>query len=148
METQYMIEQEYTQPEQSKRPGIISMVSVFELLLIALIAGQAFSDVISEGGWYPLYLTLIALLSIPCILGIRQMKKWAVSMYTVLVVFHQVILLTAELWVWQLLLMPGLLVIASWAHAKKMSGPAYSWVIGTLGGVVVAVFMYFFIIHP
>ena len=143
--------QNTTQPEEAKRPAIITLACVLGFIMIVYFIQLSFSNIVEDGGWYPNYLGLSTLLSLVCMVGIWQMKKWAVFAYTALTIINQVtlfLLLGIGPWNTTELIIPALVIAVALAHVKKMSGPETSWITGSLVGMVPMIAIYFVMVRP
>ncbi|MBX2964157.1 MAG: hypothetical protein KF687_16720 [Cyclobacteriaceae bacterium] len=151
MEHEPVNEQQHTQAEQPKRPAAITVICIVGFIGFAISISTIFSDIVEDGGWYPNYLGLCALIGFACLVGIWQMKKWAVFAYTAFAVLNQIlvfIIMGIGWWNITGLIVPAIVIAVALAHVKKMSGPENSWMMGSLGGIVPVILIYFFVVQP
>lgn len=138
-------------PEEPKRPTAITIICIIGFIGFAISVPTIFSGIVEDGGWYPNYLGLSALIGLVCLAGMWHMKKWAVFAYTVFAVLNQ-ILIYAILGIgwWNItgLIASAIVIAVAFAHVKKMSGPENSWIAGSLGGMVPVILIYFFVVKP
>ncbi|HEY3357879.1 MAG TPA: hypothetical protein VGQ83_31800 [Polyangia bacterium] len=72
------------------------------------------------GTWYPPYLLVTAGIGLACMLGLWKMKRWAVFLYTAMVVVNQIVLIAMGLWNPLALALPGAVVGIGFSQLKNM----------------------------
>ena len=104
-----------------ERPLAISTICILGfsgiLLVFPAIALMPDGLVLS---WYPPYLIFSALIGMACILGLWQMKKWAVYFYSAFIIFNLIALLYLHVPTIYTLIIPMVVIAVSWLHIKKM----------------------------
>jgi len=82
---------------------------------------MVFTDVARRiGAWYPPYLAFSALVGLACMIGLWQMRKWAVYVYAAFCVVNQLVLLKMGVWNIFALLIPAIVVAVGVANLPKM----------------------------
>ncbi len=106
----------------TNRPTVITVICILGFIGVALTVPLIFSNVAqSIGSWYPPYLGASAVVGLICMVGLWKMKKWAVFLYTLLVVINQVVLFTMGVWNPFALLIPAIIIAIGFANLSKMS---------------------------
>jgi len=79
--------------EVVKRPVIITILCVLAFLGVIGSIFLIFSDISQGiGAWYPPYLAASCIIGLICFIGLWEMKKWSVILYTIFVVVNQIIM--------------------------------------------------------
>ncbi len=108
--------------EKAKRPIAITIICVLGLIGAVVSVPLIFSSVArSIGAWYPPYLALCSVIGLACMVGLWMMKKWAVFLYTGLLVINQVVLLAMGVWNPLALVVPLIVVVVAFMNLSKMS---------------------------
>jgi hypothetical protein len=106
----------------TQRPVIITVICILGFIGAALSIPLIFSSAASNiGGWYPPFLGLSAVGGLICMIGLWKMKKWAVFLYTALVVVVQIVLFAMHVWTPFSLLVPAIIIAIGFANLSKMS---------------------------
>jgi hypothetical protein len=106
----------------SQRPVAITVICILGFVGAALSIPVVFSSTASNiGGWYPPVLGLSAVVGLICMIGLWKMKKWAVFLYTAMVVVIQIVLFSMHLWNPFSLLFPAIIIAIGFAYLAKMS---------------------------
>jgi hypothetical protein len=109
-----------TQP--AARPVAITVICILGFIGAALTLPLIFSSTASAvGSWYPAFLGLSAAVGLVCMIGLWKMKKWAVFLYTALLVVSQIVLFSMGLWSPFSLLVPAIIVAIGFAYLSKMT---------------------------
>src|SRR3954466_14369365 len=109
-----------TQP--AARPVAITVICILGFIGAAVTLPLIFSATAAMiGSWYPPFLGLSALVGLICMIGLWKMKKWAVFLYTALVVVCQIVLLSTGLWNAFSLLVPAIIIAIAFAYLSKMT---------------------------
>ena len=104
------------------RPTAITVICILGFIGAALTIPLIFSGAVqSIGSWYPPYLGASAVVGLICLVCLWKMKKWAVFLYTLLVVINQVVLFTMGVWNPFALLIPAIVIAIAFANLSKMS---------------------------
>ena len=121
MSQEEILDDVQNQPEKGKRPVAITVICVLGFIGAALTIPLIFSDLARRvGDWYPPYLGFSAVLGLICMIGLWQMKKWAVYVYTGMVVLNQVVLFAMEVWSPMAIIVPAIVIAIAFAHINKM----------------------------
>jgi hypothetical protein len=108
--------------EKAKRPIAITIICVIGFIGAAISISVIFSSVASGiGAWYPPYLALASIVGLVCMIGLWMMKKWAVFVYTGLLVVNQVVMLAMGVWNPLALVIPLIVVVIAFMNLSKMS---------------------------
>jgi hypothetical protein len=104
-----------------QRPAAITVICILGFIGAALTIPLIFSSVASAiGAWYPPYLGLSAIIGLVCMIGLWQMRKWAVYLYTAFCVLNQVVLMAMGVWTIFALLIPAIVIAIGFAYISKM----------------------------
>jgi hypothetical protein len=104
------------------RPTVITVICILGFIGAALTIPLIFSNTAqSIGSWYPPYLGASAVVGLICMVGLWKMKKWAVFLYTLLMVVNQVVLFSMGVWNPFALLIPVIIIAIGFANLSKMS---------------------------
>jgi hypothetical protein len=114
------VPQSYSGPQ---RPVIITVICIIGfvgagLSLLALAAWGMLSRAI--GAWYPPFLLLATVVGLVCMIGMWQMRKWSVFLYTGFVVLNQVVMIIFGAWNPVSLFIPLAVIIIGFTQLKKM----------------------------
>ncbi|MEY2498614.1 MAG: hypothetical protein QOD12_2170 [Verrucomicrobiota bacterium] len=105
----------------AQRPVAITIICILGFIGAALTIPLIFSNVASAvGGWYPPYLGLSAVIGLVCMIGLWQMRKWAVFLYTAFCVVNQVVLMAMGVWNIFALVIPAIVIAIAFAYISKM----------------------------
>ncbi|HZE58347.1 MAG TPA: hypothetical protein VE031_10875 [Chthoniobacterales bacterium] len=106
----------------AQRPVAITVICILGFIGAALSIPVIFSSAASNiGGWYPPVLGISALVGVICMIGLWKMKKWAVFLYTAMVVVIQIVLFSMHLWAPFSLLFPAIIIAIGFAYLSRMS---------------------------
>ena len=109
-----------TQP--ASRPVAITVICILGFIGVAVSLPLIFSATAAGiGSWYPPFLGLSTVGGLICMIGLWKMKKWAVFLYTALVVVCQIVLLSMGLWSAFSFLVPLIIIAIGFAYLSKMS---------------------------
>jgi len=105
-----------------KRPVIVTIICIISFIgtlqVIPLVISESAQQI---GKWYPPYMGLSAIIGLISIIGIWKMKRWAVYLYTTMVVINQITGVVMDLWNIMTILFPGIAILAAFYHLKKMN---------------------------
>jgi len=104
------------------RPHIITIMCVLYIfgLLFTMIA--PFSEAAwSIGFWYPPYLAFSAVISLICIYGFWEMKKWSIMLYLTFIAVNQLVMQTMDLWTPSTIIIPSVFILIILSQYSKMS---------------------------
>jgi hypothetical protein len=108
--------------QTTQRPAAITVICILGFIGAALSIPLIFSSTAAGiGSWYPPYLGLSAAVGLICMIGLWKMKKWAVFVYTALVVINQVVLFSMGIWNPFALLLPAIVVAIAFTYLSRMS---------------------------
>ncbi len=108
--------------EGSKRPPAITIICVVGFIGALLSIPMFFSPVgPSIGTWYLPYLFFSVVLQVVCMIGLWQMRKWAVYTYTTFMVLNQLVLYNFGIWNIEGMLLPVVVVFFLFRHVAKMT---------------------------
>ena len=103
------------------RPVAITVICILGFIGAALAIPLIFSSGASAiGAWYPPYLALSSVIGLVCMIGLWQMRKWAVYLYTAFCVLNQVVLMAMGVWTIFALVIPAIVIAIGFAYISKM----------------------------
>ena len=118
--TAYDANQNEATPRKQRTP-IITVICVLGFVGAIITVPLIFSDTAASiGSWYPPYLGLSAILGFVCMVGLWQMKKWAVYLYITVVLLNQVVLLAMGVWSIGAIVIPGIVAALAFSQLDKM----------------------------
>jgi hypothetical protein len=104
-----------------RRPVPITLICILSaigaLIAIPLIFTEAARSI---GTWYPPYLAFGAVLGLVCTVGLWLMRRWAVYLYTALMVLNQIVLLSMGVWNILALAIPLIVIIIGFSYLSRM----------------------------
>ena len=110
-----------TEPKPSIRPTAITIICVIGFIGALVAVPVAFTDAArSIGTWYPPYLAISAGIGFCCMMGLWQMRRWAVFAYLAFCMLNQVILFGMGFWSLSALLIPGIVIAISLSYLSAM----------------------------
>jgi len=74
----------------------------------------------SIGAWYPPYLAASAIIGAACTVGFWLMRRWALYLYTAMVVINQIVFLAMGVWTIMALILPAIVVGIGFAYFSRM----------------------------
>ncbi len=105
-----------------KKPIAIIIICFIAFINASQLLFMVFSPVSKQlSSFYPLYFGCSALFSFVSIAGLWLLKKWAVYLYTIILVSNQLVLYSMKLWELTAMLIPMLILILLFNHRNKMS---------------------------
>ena len=108
--------------EGVKRPPAITIICVVGFAGALLSIPMFFSPFgRTIGTWYLPYLFFSVVLGVACMIGLWQMRKWAVYTYTAFMVINQLILYNFGIWDIKAVLLPAVVVFFLIRHVAKMT---------------------------
>lgn len=103
------------------RPVAITVLCVLSAIGVLFVIPILFSDVAwAIGAWYPPYLAFTAIVGAACTVGFWMMRRWALYLYTAMVVINQVVLLAMGVWNIMALLIPAIVVGIGFYYHERM----------------------------
>jgi len=109
------------QVNEKKRPTAITVICELGFIEVVFAIRLFYPDISGQiGSWYPFYLGLSAFIGLLCMIGLWQMKKWAVYAYIGFVGLNQIVFLTLGIWNVMALIIPAIVVSVALTHLKKM----------------------------
>ena len=104
-----------------KRPIAITVVCVIGFIGLFFTVPMIFSPLTGlVYEWYPAFLGFSTLIGFICLVGLWNMKKWAVYTYTVLTILVQFIMVAVGIWTFSAILGPGIVIAIAFYHFPKM----------------------------
>lgn len=104
-----------------QRPTIITiMCALYIFGLLCTIIAPLSEAAWAIGFWYPPYLAFSAVISLICIYGFWEMKKWSIMLYLSFVAVNQVVMYTMDLWTSSTIIIPGVVVLIVLSQYSKM----------------------------
>ena len=108
--------------EDTQRPNIITIMCALYIfgLLCTIIA--PFSEAAwAIGFWYPPYLAFSAVISLICIYGFWEMKKWSLMLYLTFVIVNQIVMHAMGLWTPASIIIHSVVVLIVLSKYGKMT---------------------------
>ena len=103
------------------RPVPITVICVLSAIGAVLVIPMIFSEAARMiGAWYPPYLALSAVVGAACTVGFWLMRRWALHLYTAMLVINQVVLLMMGVWTIMALILPAIVVGIGFAYYSRM----------------------------
>ena len=108
--------------EDRQRPNIITILCALYIFgILCTIIAPLSEAAWSIGFWYPPYLGFSAVISLICIYGFWEMKKWSIMLYLTFVAVNQVVMHTMELWRTHTFVIPGIILLIVLSQYRKMT---------------------------
>jgi len=105
----------------NKRPTAITVICILGVIGALITIPMIFSPMIRQfGTWYPPFLALSTLIGLVCMVGLWQMKRWAVYTYIGMVVVSTVVLVATGLWNLFALVGPAIVIFFALRHLAEM----------------------------
>ena len=105
----------------SRRPTVITVICVVgfvgALLVVPRILGDAARSI---GAWYPPFLAVGSIVGLACMIGLWNMRRWAVFTYTGFFVVNQLVLLAVGIWSIFAFLIPVVVIAIMNSQFEKM----------------------------
>ena len=109
------------QPQNSKRPTVITILCVFGFITGIFVIPLALSDnAQSIGPWYPPVLIAGGVVGFICHIGFWLMRKWAVWTYVAFVIVNQIIFMVQGVWSPLALIIPAIYISIIAIYYKRM----------------------------
>lgn len=124
MENNVNQEAEVTEDVQGgvTRPPVITIICLVGFAGALLSIPMFFSPVgRTIGTWYLPYLFFSVVLGVACMVGLWQMRKWAVYTYTAFMILNQLVLYYFGIWDVKAVLLPAVVVFFLIRHVAKMT---------------------------
>lgn len=113
--------QETADPTANKRPLAITIICVLGFVGTLAILPILFSGLASQiGAWYPPFLVFASVVGFTCMVGLWKMKKWAVYIYTGMVILNQLIMVLMEVWTISALIAPVIVIAIAVYYLDRM----------------------------
>jgi glycerol-3-phosphate acyltransferase PlsY len=104
-----------------RRPAAITVICVISAIGALITIPLIFSELArSIGAWYPPYLAFGAVVGLACTVGLWLMRKWAVYLYTALMVLNQIVLFSMGVWNVLALAIPLVVIIIGFVYLSRM----------------------------
>ena len=108
--------------EVNKRPKIITILCALYIFNVLGAIFAPFNDKAWEiGFWYPPYLCFSAVITLTCIYGFWEMKKWSLMLFLTFIVINQLVIKTMGLWTPASLIIPSIVLLIVLPYYKKMT---------------------------
>jgi|ERR1051325_2725081 len=110
-----------TAPSAPVRPIAVTIVCVIGFVgaLYALVLVFS-STAQSIAPWYPVLLAASAVIGFACMVGLWQMRRWAVYVYTAMFTVVQLLLIATDLWTPKALILPATYVAVMFMYLPRM----------------------------
>ncbi|HXP03204.1 MAG TPA: hypothetical protein VN808_03720 [Stellaceae bacterium] len=103
------------------RPIPITILCVLSAIGAVFVIPVIFTDAArSIGAWYPPYLAASAIIGAACTVGFWLMRRWALYLYTAMVVINQIVFLAMGVWTIMALILPAIVVGIGFAYFSRM----------------------------
>ena len=103
------------------RPIAITILCVLSAIGVVFVIPVIFTDVARTiGAWYPPYLAVSAVIGAVCTVGFWLMRRWALYLYTAMLVINQIVLLMMGVWTIMALILPAIVVGIGFAYYSRM----------------------------
>lgn len=103
------------------RPVAITVLCILSAIGVLFTVPLIFSGAAAMiGAWYPPYLVFSALIGAACTVGFWLMRRWALYLYTAMVVITQIVLLAMGAWSIFALIIPAIVVGIGFAYSSRM----------------------------
>jgi hypothetical protein len=105
----------------SSRPIPITVICVLSAIGALFAVPMVFSETARAiGAWYPPCLAVSAIVGAVCTIGFWLMRRWALYLYTAMMVVNQVVLLAMGVWTIMALILPAIVVAIGFAYVSRM----------------------------
>jgi hypothetical protein len=122
LEEENILDEEVLELYGKKRPTAITVLCIFEFISAAGGIIFIFSGYASKiARWYPPLMGLSTVNLIICMIGIWQMKRWAVYLYVCFFVFMQMIMISMGVWNILSFIVPMVVLSILFNFFKKMN---------------------------
>jgi hypothetical protein len=103
------------------RPIPITILCVVSAIGVVFCIPLIFSDAArSIGAWYPPSLAASAIIGAVCTVGFWLMRRWALYLYTAMMVINQIVLLAMGVWMIKALILPAIVVGIGFAYFSRL----------------------------
>jgi hypothetical protein len=103
------------------RPVPITVICVLSAIGVVFVIPMIFSEVARLiGAWYPPYLALSAVIGAACTVGFWLMRRWALYLYTAMLVINQIVFVVMGVWTIMALVLPAIVVGIGFAYHARM----------------------------
>jgi hypothetical protein len=108
--------------EAIQRPHVITIICALYIFHVLGIILAPFNDKAwGIGFWYPPYLCFSGVITLICIYGFWEMKKWSIMLYLTFVAVNQLVIQTMGLWTPASLIIPSVVVLVVLSQYRKMT---------------------------
>lgn len=108
-------------PPQPQRPIPITIICIVSALGALIAIPLIFTETArSIGAWYPPYVAFGTAVGLASAIGLWLMRKWAVYLYTAVMVLNQIVLASMGLWNILALALPLVVVIIGFCYLSRM----------------------------
>jgi hypothetical protein len=108
-------------PSGPARPVAITIICVVccigALFALWLVFSSAAEHV---APWYPVALAASAVIGLACVVGLWQMRRWAVYVYIAMFVVVQLLLMATQLWTLRSLILPAAVIAIMFIYLPRM----------------------------
>ena len=108
--------------DNTQRPNIITiMCTLYSFGLFFTIFAPFSEAAWSIGFWYPPYLAFSAVISLICVYGFWEMKKWSIMLYLIFIAVNQIVMQSMGLWIPATIIIPGVVIFIVLSQYGKMT---------------------------
>jgi hypothetical protein len=108
-------------PVGVQRPIAITIVCVIGIIGVLFTVPLIFSPAAADiAPWYPVVLTASALVGLACMIGLWQMRRWAVYVYTAMFAVVQLLFMASSLWTAKSLILPATVIVIMFVYLPRM----------------------------
>jgi len=108
--------------EAAERPNILTIICALYIFMLLFTIPALLSKIAwSIGFWYPPYLGFSAVISLICIYGFWEMKKWSIILYLTFVAINQLVIQTMGLWTPASLIIHSIVILVVLPQHSKMT---------------------------
>ena len=111
-------------PAAPRRPIAITIICVIGLIGALITLPLLFSDAVARvarsAPWYPVLLAASAVTGLACMIGLWQMRRWAVYVYTAMFAVTQIVFVVSRLWTPTSLIAPAIVIVIMFIYLPKM----------------------------
>ncbi|MCK5508620.1 MAG: hypothetical protein KAI50_08885 [Desulfobacterales bacterium] len=107
--------------DNTQRPNIITIMCTLYIFGLFFTILAPFSEAAwSIGLWYPPYLAFSAVISLICVYGFWEMKKWSIMLYLIFIAVNQIVMQSMGLWTATTIIIPCIILLVVLSQYRKM----------------------------
>jgi uncharacterized membrane protein (DUF2068 family) len=108
-------------PAAPARPVAITIICVIGSIGALIILPLIFSSAVASiAPWYPVVLAASAVIGLACMVGLWQMRRWAVYVYTAMFAVVQLLFMATGLWTPRSLIIPAAVIVIMFIYLPRM----------------------------